>query len=114
MRIPLKKHLQMVTNIFHFTEHAEADTFFCFTNLMGEIRDFFIKTLDEAEFGINSMMSKLTNQVRANDPDVWLRLHQQELCPQYYSFRYCVLIIITINVAILVFILLLSCVEQDG
>ena len=70
-----------------FIEHAEADTFFCFTNLMAEIRDFFIKTLDEAEFGINSMMSKLTNQVRANDPDIWLRLHQQELCPQYYSFR---------------------------
>lgn len=58
---------------------------------MAEIRDFFIKTLDEAEFGINSMMSKLTNQVRANDPEIWLRLHQQELCPQYYSFRYCTL-----------------------
>lgn len=71
-----------------YTEHAEADTFFCFTNLMSEIRDFFIKSLDEAEFGINSMMSKLTTQVKANDPEVWLRLHQQELCPQYYSFRY--------------------------
>ncbi|XP_011634941.1 TBC1 domain family member 13 isoform X1 [Pogonomyrmex barbatus] len=74
-------------------KHAEADTFFCFTNLMGEIRDFFIKTLDEAEFGINSMMSKLTNQVRANDPEVWLRLHQQELCPQYYSFRWLTLLL---------------------
>ncbi|XP_011068863.1 PREDICTED: TBC1 domain family member 13 isoform X1 [Acromyrmex echinatior] len=74
-------------------KHAEADTFFCFTNLMAEIRDFFIKTLDEAEFGINSMMSKLTNQVRANDPDIWLRLHQQELCPQYYSFRWLTLLL---------------------
>lgn len=94
MRTPTEQHLLMVTNIFRFTEYAEADTFFCFTNLMAEIRDFFIKTLDEAEFGINSMMSKLTNQVRANDPDVWLRLHQQELCPQYYSFRYRILMII--------------------
>ncbi|XP_025996040.1 TBC1 domain family member 13 isoform X1 [Solenopsis invicta] len=74
-------------------KHAEADTFFCFTNLMAEIRDFFIKTLDEAEFGINSMMSKLTNQVRANDPDIWSRLHQQELCPQYYSFRWLTLLL---------------------
>ena len=24
-------------------EHAEADCFFCFTNLMSDIRDFFIK-----------------------------------------------------------------------
>lgn len=70
-----------------FSEYAEADTFFCFTNLMAEIRDFFIKSLDEAEFGINSMMSKLTHQVKENDYDVWLRLNQQELCPQYYSFR---------------------------
>lgn len=31
------------------SEHAEADTFFCFTGLMAEIRDFFIKTLDESE-----------------------------------------------------------------
>lgn len=77
--------------IFHIyiflIEHAEADTFFCFTNLMSEIRDFFIKSLDEAEFGINSMMGKLTTQVKVNDPEVWMRLHQQELCPQYYSFR---------------------------
>lgn len=74
-------------------KHAEADTFFCFTNLMAEIRDFFIKTLDEAEFGINSMMSKLTNQVRANDPEIWSRLYQQELCPQYYSFRWLTLLL---------------------
>lgn len=71
-----------------FLEHAEADTFFCFTNLMAEIRDFFIKSLDEAEFGINSMMSKLTQELKANDHEIWFRLHQQELCPQYYSFRY--------------------------
>ncbi|XP_015596407.1 TBC1 domain family member 13 isoform X1 [Cephus cinctus] len=74
-------------------EHAEADTFFCFTNLMAEIRDFFIKSLDEAEFGINSMMSKLTRQVKVNDHEVWLRLHQQELCPQYYSFRWLTLLL---------------------
>lgn len=83
--------------MFFSSEHAEADTFFCFTNLMGEIRDFFIKTLDEAEFGINSMMSKLINQVKTNDPEVWMRLHQQELCPQYYSFRYCVSMIIVVK-----------------
>lgn len=71
-----------------FVEYAEADTFFCFTNLMAEIRDFFIKSLDEAEFGINSMMSKLTQQVKSNDHEVWMRLQHQDLCPQYYSFRY--------------------------
>ncbi|EDW38740.1 GL13210 [Drosophila persimilis] len=35
-----------------YRAHAEADCFFCFTALMSEIRDFFIKTLDDAEGGI--------------------------------------------------------------
>ena len=34
------------------SEFAEADSFFCFTNLMAEIRDNFIKTLDESQCGI--------------------------------------------------------------
>ncbi|XP_034936802.1 TBC1 domain family member 13 [Chelonus insularis] len=74
-------------------EYAEADTFFCFTNLMSEIRDFFIKSLDEAEFGINAMMIKLSQQVKTNDHEVWLRLQQQDLCPQYYSFRWLTLLL---------------------
>jgi hypothetical protein len=55
---------------------------------MGEIRDFFIKSLDEAECGINGMMSKLGEELKNNDTEVWFQLQQQELCPQYYSFRY--------------------------
>lgn len=34
------------------SEYAEADSFFCFTNLMSEIRDNFIKTLDDSQCGI--------------------------------------------------------------
>ncbi|XP_046386543.1 TBC1 domain family member 13 isoform X2 [Ischnura elegans] len=74
-------------------EHAEADCFFCFTNLMGEIRDFFIKSLDEAECGISGMMGKLGDTLRANDHQVWSRLQQQELRPQYYSFRWLTLLL---------------------
>jgi hypothetical protein len=36
------------------SEHAEADAFFCFTNLMAEIRDNFIKSLDDSEHGIGT------------------------------------------------------------
>ena len=43
----------LLTNIFRtFSEFAESDSFFCFMNLMSEIRDFFIKTLDESAVGI--------------------------------------------------------------
>ncbi len=34
------------------SEHAEPDAFFCFTHLMGEIKDNFQKTLDDSAFGI--------------------------------------------------------------
>ncbi|XP_049805355.1 TBC1 domain family member 13 isoform X1 [Schistocerca nitens] len=74
-------------------EFAEADCFFCFTNLMGEIRDFFIKSLDEAECGISGMMARLGEQLRKSDLQVWLRLQQLELRPQYYSFRWLTLLL---------------------
>lgn len=36
----------------YWQENAEADAFWCFTNLMSEIRDNFIKSLDDSECGI--------------------------------------------------------------
>ena len=71
-----------------FTEYAEADCFFCFTNLMSDIRDFFIKSLDEAESGINGMMIKLMSKIGRLDPEVKEVLDKQEIRPQYFSFRY--------------------------
>ncbi|XP_067009228.1 TBC1 domain family member 13 [Anabrus simplex] len=79
--------------LVEWREHAEADCFFCFTNLMGEIRDFFIKSLDESECGISGMMSRLGEQLKSSDWQVWQRLQVLELCPQYYSFRWLTLLL---------------------
>ncbi|VEN55951.1 unnamed protein product [Callosobruchus maculatus] len=76
-----------------FREHAEADCFFCFTNLMSEIRDFFIKSLDESDQGINRMMSRMLVQLKNCDLDVWLRFQQLDLKPQFYSFRWITLLL---------------------
>ena len=35
-----------------WAQHAEADSFFCFTHLMAELRDLFIQNLDETDGGI--------------------------------------------------------------
>lgn len=73
---------------FNFvTEYAEADCFYCFTALMAEIRDFFIKTLDDSEGGIKNMMKRLSEMLRSKDLQIYERLKAQELHPQYYSFR---------------------------
>lgn len=55
---------------------------------MAEIRDFFIKTLDDSEGGIKFMMTKLSKMLKEKDPEVFNYLKDQELHPHYYSFRY--------------------------
>lgn len=72
---------------------AEADCFFCFTALMAECRDFFIKTLDESAGGIQQKMAALATELRRHDEPVWQRLRDQELYPQYYSFRWLTLML---------------------
>ena len=54
---------------------------------MSDIRDFFIKSLDEAESGINAMMGKLMARLENLDPDVKDVLDNQGIRPQYFSFR---------------------------
>lgn len=60
---------------------------------MSEIRDFFIKTLDESEGGIKQKMTKLSTLLKEKDIEVWNRLRDQELYPQYYSFRWLTLML---------------------
>ena len=55
---------------------------------MADIRDFFIKTLDEAESGINGMMLRFMRKIKSIDPKVEARLVDQDIKPQYFSFRY--------------------------
>ena len=55
---------------------------------MSDIRDFFIKSLDEAESGINAMMNKLMSKLGGLDPEVKDVLDKQGILPQYFSFRY--------------------------
>ena len=42
----------------NWQQHTEADAFFCFTNLMSEIRDHFLLSLDNAEGGIKSKVKR--------------------------------------------------------
>ncbi|XP_037081274.1 TBC1 domain family member 13-like [Pollicipes pollicipes] len=74
-------------------EHAEADTFGVFTNLMSEIRDFFIKTLDDSESGINYRLRLLMERLQQHDPHLAVRLRVQELRPQYFAFRWMTLLL---------------------
>ena len=52
----LRLHSYMWKLLTFATEYAEADTFWCFNQLMGEIRDNFIKQLDDSHCGIGKAL----------------------------------------------------------
>ncbi|XP_060574145.1 TBC1 domain family member 13-like, partial [Ruditapes philippinarum] len=74
-------------------EFAEADSFFCFTTLMSEIRDNFIKTLDDSQCGIGNLMNQLMTTLKETDSTLWYKLKEQDLKPQFYAFRWLTLLL---------------------
>ena len=50
-----------------FSFHAEADAFFCFTNLMSELRDGFCRSLDYSNVGIDSKVKEINNLLKKID-----------------------------------------------
>ncbi|KAG9354637.1 hypothetical protein JZ751_001350 [Albula glossodonta] len=74
-------------------EHAEADTFFCFTNLMSENRDNFIKSLDDSQCGITYKMESVFSTLKERDMELYLKLQEQNIKPQYFTFRWLTLLL---------------------
>lgn len=74
-------------------EHAEPDAFFCFTHLMGEIKDNFQKTLDDSAFGIGNMMIELFNMVKISDSELSQDLEKKNIKPQFFAFRWITLLL---------------------
>src|SRR4051812_23294055 len=75
--------------------YAEADCFFCFTNLMGLhcVRDNFVKVLDDTQWGIGCNMKRLFDLVRAKDAAIGALLERQKLQPEYFAFRWLTLLL---------------------
>ncbi|CAB3399689.1 unnamed protein product [Caenorhabditis bovis] len=68
---------------------AEADTFFCFQQLMSEVKDNFIKTLDDSVCGIESSMSNFHNLIMHFDNELYNHLiGRLDIKPQFYAFRW--------------------------
>ncbi|XP_067340174.1 TBC1 domain family member 13 isoform X2 [Channa argus] len=74
-------------------EHAEADTFFSFTNLMSENRDNFIKSLDDSQCGITYKMESVYSMLKEKDLELYLKLEEQNIKPHYFTFRWLTLLL---------------------
>jgi len=58
-------------------EYLESDLFFCFTHLMTEIRDGFIRDMDQEKSGITGKVLVFSTILEVIDPKVWGNLEEQ-------------------------------------
>eukprot|EP00955_Chlamydomonas_euryale_P070546 360781-Chlamydomonas_euryale.AAC.3 len=75
-------------------QHAEADAFWCFMELISETRDYFCAQLDNASTGIRATMRRLMTLLRHYDAALWR--HVEVTCkvdPQFYAFRWITLLL---------------------
>ncbi|KAI3511535.1 hypothetical protein L1887_18690 [Cichorium endivia] len=77
-----------------FVVNAEADTFFCFVELLSGFRDNFCKQLDNSVVGIRSTISKMSQLLKEHDEELWRHLeHTTKVNPQFYAFRWITLLL---------------------
>ncbi|KAI8142437.1 rab-GTPase-TBC domain-containing protein, partial [Fennellomyces sp. T-0311] len=69
--------------------YAEADAFFVFTILMSDVRDHFVRSLDQdASTGINATMQRMSMRLAWVDKPLWRDLKRKDIKEQYYAFRW--------------------------
>ena len=63
------------------TEYLESDLFFCFSNLMAELKDGFMRDLDKEKSGIDGKCLAFDNVLRLVDPEVHAKLKSENVNP---------------------------------
>jgi len=64
-----------------------------FSSLMTFLIDMHIKDMDESEQGIMGRMRVLNRFLKVIDYELWNRLEEEKILPQYYSFRWLALLL---------------------
>lgn len=73
---------------------AEADTFFCFAELVSGFKNNYCKHLDNSQVGIRSTLSKLSQLLKKHDEELWRHMEViTKVYPQYYAFRWITLLL---------------------
>ncbi|XP_037467150.1 uncharacterized protein LOC119339083 [Triticum dicoccoides] len=73
---------------------AEADTFFCFVELISGFKNNYCKHLDNSRVGIRATLSKLSQLLKKHDEELWRHMEViTKVYPQYYAFRWITLLL---------------------
>jgi hypothetical protein len=64
--------------------HAEADSFFCFVELLSDFRDNFCQQLDNSAVGVKATLSQLNALLRRSDEELWRHMElSAKVCHNY-------------------------------
>ena len=74
-------------------DFIESDLYFCFSNLMMEIRDFFMRELDKEANGIDGKCNEFIAIVELMDKDVIEKLKSENVEPKFYALRWLMLLL---------------------
>ena len=66
----------------------EADTFFCFHELMTELRDRFSKTHDGSKTGIVARVEHFWSAMKTLDYEIWLKFEHEGIKPHFFAIRW--------------------------
>ncbi|KAH6767917.1 Ypt/Rab-GAP domain of gyp1p superfamily protein [Perilla frutescens var. frutescens] len=77
-----------------YAASAEADTFFCFVELLSGFRDNFVQQLDNSVVGIRATITRLSQLLKEHDEELWRHLEMTtKVNPQFYAFRWITLLL---------------------
>lgn len=75
-----------------YQSHVEPDSFACFVLLMGELRDTFVKSLDNSDTGLQGKMQLLQEFQERLVPDVYRKLEELHIPPHFYAMKWVMLL----------------------
>lgn len=68
--------------------HAEADTYFLFEIVVGDMRDVFLPDLDQAHTGIQGRINEMQALLTKHDPEVAEHLKELGIDASFYAIRW--------------------------
>ncbi|CAD8198482.1 unnamed protein product [Paramecium pentaurelia] len=88
---PAIKYMQGMSDLLaplYLIIKNEADTFFCFTKIMAQLKDAYISTLDFTNTGIRGLLLKFEKQFQQKEPKLYNYLHNLGIHPYMYGYRW--------------------------
>lgn len=73
---------------YEWADHAEADTYFLFHNLMMDIRDVFVPDMDAHASGIQGRIGNMQRLLQTHDPVVFDHMQACGIDSHFYAYRW--------------------------